>query len=65
MQTHQPFRTRPAYDYIRYLIQHKEVDQAVLVWRQTAIVSALFVFAVTRQSDRERQLQLDAVKRRL
>jgi hypothetical protein len=24
------------YDYFRYLIQHKEVDQAVLVWQQAA-----------------------------
>jgi tetratricopeptide (TPR) repeat protein len=32
----QPFELRNAYDYIRYLISHKEVDQAVVVWRQTA-----------------------------
>ncbi|MGA1986232.1 MAG: carbohydrate binding domain-containing protein [Candidatus Sulfotelmatobacter sp.] len=36
MQTHQPFERRQADEYIRYLIQHKDVDQAVLVWRQTA-----------------------------
>jgi tetratricopeptide (TPR) repeat protein len=36
MQTHQPFERRQADQYIRYLIQHKDVDQAVLVWRQTA-----------------------------
>jgi tetratricopeptide (TPR) repeat protein len=36
MQTHQPFELRHAYAYIRYLIQHKEVDQAVLVWQQIA-----------------------------
>lgn len=36
MQTHQPFEKQYSYDYIRYLIQHKEVDQAVLVWQQTA-----------------------------
>jgi hypothetical protein len=35
MQTHQPFERRNADQYIRYLIQHKDVDQAVLVWRQT------------------------------
>ena len=28
MQTHQPFEKRHAYEYIRYSIQHKEVDQA-------------------------------------
>jgi tetratricopeptide (TPR) repeat protein len=33
--TRQPFEIRHGYDYFRYLIQHKEVDQAVLVWRQT------------------------------
>jgi hypothetical protein len=31
-----PFERRLAYDYFRYLIQHKDVDQAVLVWQQTA-----------------------------
>jgi tetratricopeptide (TPR) repeat protein len=36
MQTHQPFERRQADQYIHYLIQHKDVDQAVLVWRQTA-----------------------------
>jgi hypothetical protein len=36
MQTHQPFERRQADEYIRYLIQHKDVDEAVLVWRQTA-----------------------------
>ncbi len=34
MQTRQPFEQRQAWDYIRYLVQHKEVDQAVLVWQQ-------------------------------
>lgn len=33
----QPFEARNAYDYIRYAVQHKEVDQAVQAWRQTAI----------------------------
>jgi hypothetical protein len=36
MQTHQPFDREQADQYIRYLIQHKDVDQAVVVWRQTA-----------------------------
>ncbi len=36
MQTSQPFELRHAYDYIRYSIQHKDVDQAVLVWQQIA-----------------------------
>jgi len=36
MHTSQTFEVHYAYDYIRYLIQHKEVDEAVLVWQQTA-----------------------------
>lgn len=36
MQTHQPFELPHAYDYIRYLVQHKEVDQSVQVWQQIA-----------------------------
>ncbi len=30
------FELPQAYDYIRYSIKHKDVDQAVLVWQQTA-----------------------------
>jgi tetratricopeptide (TPR) repeat protein len=36
MQTHEPFELRHAYDYIRYSILHKDVDQAVLAWQQIA-----------------------------
>ena len=36
IESHQPFEERYADDYIRFLIQHKEVDQAVLVWQQSA-----------------------------
>lgn len=36
MRTNEPFEQRYANDYIRYLVQHKEVDQAVLGWQQTA-----------------------------
>ena len=36
IETHQPFEERYAYDYIRFLLQFKEIDQAVLVWQQTA-----------------------------
>jgi tetratricopeptide (TPR) repeat protein len=35
-QMHQPFERREVYDYVHFLIQHKEVDQAVLVWQQAA-----------------------------
>jgi len=34
IQSHQPFEQSTANNYIRYLIQHKEVDEAVLVWQQ-------------------------------
>ena len=36
MQTHEPFELRRGYEYINYAIQHKDVDQAVLVWQQLA-----------------------------
>jgi len=36
MQTHQPFELRYVFDYLRFLILNKEVDQAVLVWQQVA-----------------------------
>ena len=34
--SHQPFESRYVYDYLRFLIQHKEVDEAVKVWQQSA-----------------------------
>ncbi|HEY3974974.1 MAG TPA: carbohydrate binding domain-containing protein [Candidatus Sulfotelmatobacter sp.] len=36
LQTNQPFERRRADEYFRYLILHKDVDQAVRVWQQTA-----------------------------
>jgi len=36
MQTNDSFEARHAFEYIRYLVKHKEVDQAVLAWQQTA-----------------------------
>ena len=36
MQSRQPFEAHHAYEYFQYLIKHKEVDQAVLVWQGTA-----------------------------
>jgi tetratricopeptide (TPR) repeat protein len=41
MQTHQPFELRYVFDYLRFLILHNEVDQAVLVWQQAAARFAL------------------------
>ena len=37
IQAPQPFEARHAYSYISYSIQHKEVDQAVQAWQQTAV----------------------------
>jgi hypothetical protein len=36
IQVHQPFERRFANEYVRYLIQHKEVEPAVLAWKQMA-----------------------------
>ena len=36
MGTNEPFDRRLAFDYFQYLILHKEVDEAVLVWKETA-----------------------------
>src|SRR5438270_3215173 len=36
MQTNQTFERRTADEYVKYLILQKDVDQAVLVWQQTA-----------------------------
>ena len=35
IRTGEPFEFRYAYAFIRYSIMHKEVDEAVLAWRQT------------------------------
>ena len=36
VRVHQPFELRSVFEYFRYLVLHKDVDQAVLVWQQTA-----------------------------
>jgi tetratricopeptide (TPR) repeat protein len=36
MQTHESFERRFADDYVRFLVDHKQVDQAVLAWKQIA-----------------------------
>jgi tetratricopeptide (TPR) repeat protein len=36
LQTHEPFELRTAYEYIRYSLDHKDVDQAVAVWQKVA-----------------------------
>jgi tetratricopeptide (TPR) repeat protein len=47
IHTRQPFERKYSDDYIRYLIQHKEVDQAVLVWQQSASVFGLSSYLPT------------------
>jgi tetratricopeptide (TPR) repeat protein len=36
MQTGQPFERNFMYDYVRFLVLHKEADNAVLAWQQAA-----------------------------
>jgi tetratricopeptide (TPR) repeat protein len=36
IESRQPFELRRVYEYLRFLIQQKEVDQAVKVWQQAA-----------------------------
>jgi len=36
VQVNQAFELRHVYDYFQYLLAHKDVDQAVLVWQQAA-----------------------------
>jgi tetratricopeptide (TPR) repeat protein len=36
VQSHQPFEQRSAFEYMQFLLRHQEVDQAILVWKQTA-----------------------------
>ena len=50
IQTRQPFDLRTAYDYIKYSIQHKEVDQAVQVWQQSAARFGLSSYVASPQN---------------
>src|SRR3981081_1272894 len=36
VRVHQPFELRSVFEYLRYLVLHKDVDQAVVVWQQAA-----------------------------
>ena len=38
---HQPFAIQRVFDYIQYLLTHKEVDQASLVWKQAMSLLSL------------------------
>jgi hypothetical protein len=43
-QLHQPIESRYVFDYMRYLIGQREVDQANLVWQQSASLCGLSAY---------------------
>jgi hypothetical protein len=47
MATSQTFEQRSAYAYVKYLLDHKDVDQARLVWRQAAPLFGLSSYLPT------------------
>jgi hypothetical protein len=50
MATPEPFEQRHVYDYIQYLFDHQEVDQARLVWQQAAPRFGLSSYLPTRNN---------------
>ena len=50
MATPQPFELRYVYDYLHYLLDHKDVDQARLVWQQAAPRFGLSSYLPTRSN---------------
>ncbi len=48
--THQTFELRQVYDYLQFLINHKDVDQARLVWQQAAPRFGLSSYVPTRNN---------------
>ena len=50
MATPEPFEPRYAYYYIQYLLDHKDVDQARLVWQQAAPRFGLSSYVPTRNN---------------
>jgi|SRR5579864_3270979 len=50
IQSNQPFEQPFAFNYFRYLIQHKDVDQAVLVWQGTAARFGLSSYLPSRSN---------------
>jgi|HubBroStandDraft_5_1064220.scaffolds.fasta_scaffold00252_14 hypothetical protein len=50
MATPQPFEQRSVYAYVNYLLNHKDVDQARLVWQQAAPRFALSSYLPTRNN---------------
>jgi len=49
-QTSQPFELRYVYEYLQYLLNHKDVDQARLVWQQAAPRFGLSSYVPTRNN---------------
>jgi hypothetical protein len=41
VRLHQPIDVQPVFEYIRYLLLQKEVDEAILVWREAASLLGL------------------------
>jgi hypothetical protein len=50
MASSQPFELRRVYDYFQYLINHKDVDEARLVWQQAAPRFGLSSYLPTRNN---------------
>jgi tetratricopeptide (TPR) repeat protein len=50
MATSQKFELRYVYEYLRYLLDHKDVDQARLVWQQAAPRFGLSSYVPTRNN---------------
>jgi hypothetical protein len=50
MATSQTFELRYVYEYLRYLLDHKDVDQARLVWQQAAPHFGLSSYLPTRNN---------------
>ena len=50
VRTRDQFDAQNAYDYVRYMILHKEVDQAVLAWHQTAARFGLSSYLPTSEN---------------
>jgi len=48
--TSQPFELRYVYEYLQYLLNHKDVDQARLVWQQAAPRFGLSSYVPTRNN---------------
>jgi hypothetical protein len=50
VRTHEPFEQQQGFDYIRYSIQHQDVDQAVRVWKEIAARFKLGSYLASREN---------------